>query len=192
MNKLPLIALASLISLVSFNGVAAEPKCANPADTVKERPPHNTTALLRHFWETGRDSRSGEHLKNLYLFFKNGDYAVIQHKYCSMYNFEVAYFRSGQAEDIDAAGVVKVVTELYENYAAKKATFKRPLADVVSASLKERGFDGDKNVSIGLPEGSAKYPNARVQYSLNYTSIYRESSIYSGMITFTMGIGGAT
>ena len=195
MNKsllMPLVLLTSSICFGSSNGMATEPPCASPPDTVKQSPPQNAAAVKHHFWEVGQDSGSNEHLKTLHLFFRNGDYAVIQHRYCSMYNFEIAYFRSGLVDDIDAAGVVKIVSDLYEGYAAKKVTFKRPLAEIVSASLKDRGFDGEKKVSTGLPEGNAKYPNARVQYSVSYTSIDRESSIYSSMVTFTMGIGGAT
>lgn len=188
MNKLLLI----LTALVSLNSFAAEPQCANPADTVKQLPPQNTVTVRHHFWESGRDKRSDEYLKTLHLFFKNGDYAVIQHKYCTVYNFEVAYFRNGQAEDLDAAGIVKIVTKLYENYAGRKAKFKRPLADIILASLKERGFDGDKDISAGLPEGVAEYPNERVEYSIRYNSLYRSTSIYSSVSTFYVGIGGAT
>lgn len=188
MNKLLLILLASSVSL---SCVAAEPECVNPADTVKEVPPQNATIVARHFWESGRDRRSKGHLKTLHLFFKSGDYAVIQHQYCSMYNFEAVYFRNGQGKDLDSAGIVEIVTGLYERYAAKKATFKRPLADIISASLKERGFSDDKDIRIGLPEGDAEYPNERVQYSIRYNSLHRNTGVYSSVSTFYLGIGGA-
>ena len=186
LNKLLLTPLALTASSIY---TAAEPQCANPANTVKELPPQNATTIARHFWESGRDRYKG-HLKTLHIFFKNGDYAVLQHQYCTMYNFEAVYFRNGQEDDLDAAGIVGILTDLYERYAAKKATFKRPLADIISASLKERGFSDDKDIRVGLPENDADYPNKRVQYSIHYSSLQRNTSVYSSVSTFYLGIGG--
>ena len=188
MNRLSFAVLALFISL---NCAAAESQCANPADTVKQAPPKDATGITYHFWKASRDKDSNEHLKTLYLFFKNGDYAVIQHKYCSMYNFDIAFFRSGQADKLNVADVAKIVTGLYESYAAKKVTFKRPLADIISASLKERGFDRDKTISIGLPDDEIQHVNQRVDYSVGYTSLYMSTDIYSSVSTFYLGIGGA-
>ena len=187
MTKLLLVLLASLASLPC---IAAEPKCAYPNQTVKQLAVQNTTDIVHYIWDTGRDKRSNEHLKTLRLLFKNGDYAVIQHKYCSMYNFEVAYFRNGQLDNLDEASIGKIVGSLYDAYAAKKATFKRPLADIVASSLRERGFGNDKDVRIGLPEGGAEYPNEVVEYSIRYRSLYRNTNTYSGVATFYIGIGG--
>lgn len=185
------LSLLLLVWATSLSCAAAEPQCANPVDTVKQSPLQNAAGIVHHFWEVGRDKRSDEHIKTLYLFFTNGDYAAIQHKYCSMYNFEIVYFRSGQADKLDAAGIAKLVTGLYERYAAKKVTFKQPLADVIVASLTARGFSDDKDIRAGLPDGNADYPNKRVEYSIRYNSLYRSTSIYSSATTFYLGIGGA-
>lgn len=179
-----------LVLTVSLNCAAADPQCDNPADTVKQSSPQNSATIARHFWESGRDSRSKGHLKTLYLFFKNGDYAVIQHRYCTTYNFNIAYFRSGQTDKLKAVDIAKTLSDLYESYAAKKATFKRPLTNLITTSLTESGFDGDKNISMGLPSGGAEYPNEHVDYSVSYTSLYMSTSIYSSVSTFYLGIGG--
>ena len=192
MNKsllIPLVLLTSSICFGSLNGIAAEP-CANPPDTVKQSPPQNAAAIKHHFWDIGRDKGSNEQLKTLHLFFKNGDYAVIQHKYCTVYNFSIAYFRSGQGEDFNKADIAKIVNSLYESYAAKKVTFKRPLPEIISTLLKEQGFDDEKDIDVGLPMGSAGYPNEHVGSSLGYKSLYRTTSVYSSMATFYVGIGG--
>ena len=177
-------------SSVSLNAIAAEPPCSNPVDTVKQVSPQNAATIAHYFWESGRDRRSNGYLKTLRMSFKNGDYVVIQHKYCAVYHFEVAYFRSGQGDGLDAAAISKIVTDLYEKYAAKKAKFSRPLPDIISASLKEWRFDGKKDISIGLPEENAEYRNERVEYAVSYTSLYGDSSIYSSVVTFYVGIGG--
>ena len=189
--KFEKLSLTLLALTASWACAAGESPCNNPADTVKQLPPKNATTIAHHFWESGRDKDSNEHLKTLYLFFKNGDYAVIQHKYCSMYNFDIAFFRSGQADKLNVADVAKIVTGLYESYAAKKVTFKRPLADIISTSLKERGFDRDKTISVGLPDDEIQHVNQRVDYSVGYTSLYMSTDIYSSVSTFYLGIGGA-
>lgn len=191
MKKLLFALSASLVLLASLSVSAGETRCAIQADAIKQRPPQNAADIVHHFWKTGRDSRSDEHLKTLYLFFKNGDLAVIEHKFCSMYNFEIAYFRSEQADGLDRSGLAKIIGGLYENYVSKKAKFKRPLPDIISGALKEKGFDGNKNLSAGLAEGEAEYPNERVEYSVGFTSLSPGSSIYSSVTTFYMGIGGA-
>jgi hypothetical protein len=158
---------------------------------IKQTPPQNAANVATHYWESGIDKRSDEHLKTLHIIYKNGDHAVIQHKFCSMYNFEVVYLRNSQADYLDAASIAKIVNDLYTQYAAKKAKFSRPLVDIISTSLKKAGFDIDKDSAVGLPENDASYPNARVEYSLDYKSLDEFSSIYSSVTKFYMGIGGA-
>lgn len=187
MNKILLLSILMILPL----GCYAEPsKCALSEDTVKQTASQNADNVAVTFWESGRDKRSGEQLKTLHIVYKNGDHAVIQHKYCSMYNFEVTYFRSRQNDDFDEIAVGKITASLYEQYSAKKPKFTQALGEIISSSLKNGGFDKKNDVRIGLPEESASYEDARVEYSIRYKSLYRSSSIYSSVTTLYIGIGG--
>lgn len=189
MKKLLIIFLLSMSSLACS---ADNSKCSYSEDMIKQTAPQNAANIAAYYWQSGLDKRSDEHLKTLHIIYKNGDHAVIQHKFCSMYNFEVIYLRNSQADYLDAGSIAKIASGLYTQYAAKKAKFSRPLDEIILTSLKKAGFDVDKNSAVGLPENDASYPNARVEYSLDYKSLDEFSSIYSSVTKFYVGIGGAT
>lgn len=187
MNKILFVSILMILPLGCF---AESPKCALSEDTVKPISSQKDDTVAVSFWESGRDKRSDEQLKTLHIVYKNGDHAVIQHKYCSMYNFEVTYFRNRQNDDFDEIAIGKITTALYEQYSAKRPKFTQALKEMISSSLKEGGFDKKKDVRAGLPEESASYEDARVEYSIRYKSLNRSSSIYSSVTTLYIGIGG--
>ena len=55
--------------------------------------------LDQAFWQ--KDSDNSEKIDRLTMLFKDGSVAVIEHKYCSMYNFEAAYYTDNQAKFSD-------------------------------------------------------------------------------------------
>ncbi len=169
---------------------AGNTKCAYPENTVKQNTPPKSDAIAAYTWDSGQDKRSDEYLKTLRILFKNGDHAVIQHKYCSMYNIEVVYFRSSQASYLDEKSLSKIVTELFEQHSALKVKFSTPLVNIISSSLKEGSFDVGKDFSRGFPENRAKYQNSRVEYSIDYKTLDEFNSVYSSATKLYVGIGG--
>lgn len=186
-NKLLNIVFLILAPLGIAQGQSS---CVFSSGFVKQTIPVNVSTISVNSWESGYDKRSDEHLKTLRILFKNGDHAVIQHKYCSMYNFEVVYLRNSQSSYLDEKSIAKIVAGLFEQYSVLKVKFTRPLADIISSSLKSGGFDVDKDMSIGLPESEAEYENSRVEYSIDYKTLDEFSSVYSGVIKFYVGVGG--
>jgi hypothetical protein len=187
MYKLLLLITAFSIPLACF---AESDKCAYPENSVREVPPGKSDAVVSYVWNTGKDKRSDETLKTLRILFKNGDHAVIQHKYCNMYNIEVVYLRNSQASYLDEKSIAKIVAGLFEQHSVLKVKFSKPLVKIVSSALKNGGFDVDKDMSIGLPESEAEYENSRVEYSIDYKTLDEFSSVYSGVIKFYVGVGG--
>ena len=165
-------------------------KCTYPAGIIKQGPPSNLSSITSYTWDAGQDIRSDEHLRTLRILFKNGDHAVIQHKYCNMYNIEVIYFRNSQASYLDEATISKTVAGLFEQYSVIKVKFSTPLTDIISSSLKKNHFDTDKDISIGLPESKATYKTSRVEYSINYKPLDEFNSLYSSAVKFYVGVGG--
>ena len=186
MNKM----LITVLILVATSACAESGSdCTYGDDFIKQEVAKDEASVAFYRWETGHDRRSNERLKTLHIVYKNGDYAVVQHKYCSMYNFEVAYFRSKQADYLDSDSAGKLVADLYSRHAGKQVTLTSPLAGIVSAALKEEGFDGEKDISVGLPEGEVDYDES-VEYSIGYQSLDDISDIYTGAVTFYLGVGG--
>jgi hypothetical protein len=179
-----------ILILVPLGFAQGQSSCVFPGSFVKQTLPVHLSEISAYNWEVGKDKRSDEFLKTLRILYKNGDHAVIQHKYCSMYNIEVVYLRNSQSSYLDEKSIAKTVAGLFEQYSVLKVKFSRPLADIVSSSLKSGGFDVDKDISIGLPENQAEYQNNRVEYSIDYKTLDEFSSVYSSVIKFYVGVGG--
>jgi hypothetical protein len=182
--------IAILFLLTPLISCAAGSDCSFPENIVKQLPPQNSADIAMYYWESGRDKRSKEYLKTLHLVYKNGDHAVIQHKYCSMYNFEVVYQRSNQANDLDAATIARISTAIYTEYAAKKAVLARPLGEIIAMSFKQEDFNPGKSFSVEFPGGDISYPNEPISLTLEYRYLDMFNSIYSSMFTLYMAIGG--
>jgi hypothetical protein len=160
---------------------------------VKQAPLRDATDVGAYLWTSGSEKASGERFDTLHIVYKNGDHATIEHKYCTVYNFEINYFRNRQSNDLDATAIAKTVTHLFSQYhsAPMKVKFAKPLEEILAGTLKQQAFNKDKDFSRGLPHDTVAYPNSSVELTLNYRSLGEFSSTYSSVTTFHLGIGGA-
>ena len=176
--------------------IAAAQECEFPKGTVKQTPPPNAATVAAYQWDTGYDKEvDGEYMQTLRILYKNGDHAVIQHKYCTLYRFEINYFRNRQADNLDAKAISTLVAGLYTQYfsAPQKVKFSRPLAQIIAATFKEQNFDREKDFGYGLPLEEAIYPDSDLSltYLINYKSLDdMTSGIYSSVTSFALGLGG--
>ncbi len=207
MNKL---LMAFLVLLVPLTAAAGKSDCAFPAGMVKQNPPPDASHVAKFQWDAGQDKKgSSDHIQTLRILYKNGDHAVIQHKYCNGYRFEINYVRQTRSKDLDAGAIAEIIARLHSQYysAPQKVTFSMPLGgiitralnprnfdkleDIITTSLEPRNFDRHRNVHVNLPEGDAHYPNERVRYAVDY-KVIEFHSVFSSVTTFYMSIGGTT
>lgn len=172
-------------------GIADISDCKFPADMVKRQAPRGETDVATHDWSAGINKDSDEPIKTLRVFYKNGDIAVIQHYYCIVYNFKISYLRNSQATALDAVAIADTIAGLYSQYysAPKKVKFKKPLKEIILATLKQHKFDVDKDFDFGLPDHDMDYPNEFLSASLKYKTLDPFGSAYSSAVIFYLGIG---
>ena len=195
MNKL---LIAILVLGLPLAALADETECTFPVGMVKQVPPPNAAAVAAYQWSTGHDkSMSWEHIPTLRILYKNGDIAVIRHRHCVFYKFEINYFRNSLADDLDAKAIATLMAGLYAQYfsAPQKVTFKKPLVDIIASTFKEQKFDKEKNFENDLPEMDASYPEQQVSYSIVYQFHGSDfgrilSDIFSSTTRFEMILGG--
>ncbi len=187
MNKL---FIAILVLGLPLAALADETECTFPVDMVKQVPPPNAAAVAAYQWNTRPFTASGSYQRELHIFYKNGDYAVIQHEYCKTYSFDVIYFRSKQLADLDAASIAKIVAGHFTPYNAVPVTFAKPLQQALFTALKPRHFKTEKDFSDELAgEVHVIVPEIYNEFSLYYQTLGQSNSIYSSVIAFDMILG---
>ena len=193
MNKL---LMAILFLVIPLSAIAGKTDCIFPINTVKQVAPPNPATVAAYQWGSpGYDKdASSEYMQTLRILYKNGDHAVIQHKYCTVYRIEINYFRNRQADDLDAKAISILIAGLYAQYyaAPEKVIFTKPLAEIIATTFKQQGFDREKDFTYGLPNDAANYPHPQlsVDYLISYKPLdeYRTSGIYSSVTTLSMGL----
>lgn len=182
-------AFIGTLLLSFFLGTRALAQCTYPADFVALSAPSGQSDIAHYQWIEGRDVHSDEFVKALHLLYKNGDYAVIEHKYCSMYNFSLAYYRSAQAPALDAAGIGALTAEHFQHYARVKARFSKPLSDLIGAGLAQAGFPGATAIEHALPTQAVDLDQS-VDYMITFQDLSDATSIHSAMFGYYWGVGG--
>ncbi|WP_431687170.1 hypothetical protein [Hahella sp. NBU794] len=181
------IIFSSFLLIATASCSAEEAQCGYKATFVKEAAVTDSSVALSH-WSTERDRKSDEYIKKLYLVYKNGDIAVIEHKYCDMYNFEVSYSFSGQNPAPTSQSIGQII-EKHAQYAQLTPTYSPSLSSIVTSELEKNAFDGQKPLSLGLPQEPLTFDDF-VEYSVSFLP-NKESNILQSSLSFYMGIGGA-
>jgi len=124
-------------------------------------------------WEDRKDKESDEYITSLYLIYKNGNVATIQHKYCAMYNFEVDYLVADPKFPLKKANIGKLMAQYFTLYSVKKIKFTPSLDKVLGSDLEDYKYSGNENIEISLDH-----------YPLTSAGTYRQVE------SFYIGIGG--
>lgn len=136
------------------------------------------------FWQEDVDGY--ESLNRLHIVYKNGSVAVVEHKYCSMYNFEIAYYAREKSEFSDVPQLKKLLEELL-GYAAIKDARTQAAISVMVKQLENKGFDADS--ALATAHDDSTQDNKRAEYSLSYLPI-EGSSLHNAALFIYIGIGG--
>ncbi|VAW60916.1 hypothetical protein MNBD_GAMMA11-427, partial [hydrothermal vent metagenome] len=117
---------ALIIILLSFTSNLYANKGKNYCEYKKGFVAHKQITdknVSSYHWDERISSESNEQITTLYLTYKNGDTAIIEHKYCIMYNFEVSYLVADPDFSNSQKNIGKLMAQLFKQYAAKKVIF---------------------------------------------------------------------
>lgn len=140
--------------------------------------------IANSFWQ---DDKNGyETIKRLHITYKDGSIAVLEHKFCSMYNFEVAYYAADR-EAVKNTDLLQKKAEYYFSYASIQGGDQQEAIDTMAKNLDRKKFNPEKQAAIGYTGHHPQYGNS--EYSIDYHPL-DGASIHEAAITFYMGLGG--
>jgi len=146
------------------------------------------TNVVSSEWAYSRDPDSDEHVKTNYLRLNNGDLVVIEHKYCSMYNFEFNYFVARSNRTINPSMISNVVKQLVKSNAKIFPESADKMAQAVKSSLLSQKFNKDKRYSQGIEPVISRTRNVEMSYT--YTPYENIGTIFAAVINFYLGVDG--
>ncbi|HHI92845.1 MAG TPA: hypothetical protein ENK04_04910 [Gammaproteobacteria bacterium] len=132
------------------------------------------------------DTDSDEHIKKLIITYKNNDTAIIEHKYCDIYNFEYIYSTTKNPASLKKEDVIKRITKGFKQSKIKPA-FRIKLDKIISQALNKHGYSTKESFSIGLPVDQVIYHD-NIEYGLEYTP--GKNGVAASTLIFYMSIGG--
>lgn len=137
-------------------------------------------------WSNEIDKDSGEYISKLHIQYNNSDTAVVEHKYCDMYNFEYTY-TFNHSSIVPTKETIANQSMLAFNLSKIKPTLKSKLDKLVLNELTQQQFDLATSFSIGLPVEQVTY-NDNVEYGIEYSPAETGGAVAS--MIFYMSIGG--
>jgi len=142
--------------------------------------------IQRFEWKRYHDPDSDEYVATLKIIYENANIAVIEHKYCDMYNFEYTYSIDKDSKALSKTNIVQYITEGFKQ-SKLKPEFKMKLDKIILQALNQHKYDAKNYFSTGLPVDQVIY-NDNVEYGIEYIP-GKNKSVVSTLI-FHMSIGG--
>ena len=174
--------IAALL-IMSSTFCNAEPKCEYT--TKKLSFPNPTSAEVDNiFWQDAEDGY--ETIKRLYISYKDGSTAVIEHKFCSMYNFQIAYYTKDKESLKQPDQVYRKMKSLF-GYSSVKDDTLREAIEVFNKNLVEQEYDYEKEFFTNHDDSNEK--NQGVEFQLEYLPI-EGPALHEAALFIYMGIGG--
>lgn len=133
----------------------------------------------------GRDANSLEKTVTHTVVYTNGDTAIVEQKFCYMYNFEVKY-KLGEVTKSSFEDALKNIGHLIESV-KQDYKFKAPFASVVDMTMNQNGLDLSKPFKIGLPTRAVKSSDS-VEHHLSFEPAKKNKG--GAKIVFYFGLGG--
>src|SRR5690606_28030365 len=109
-----------------------------------------------------------------------------EHKYCSMYNFEIAYYANRMDEFSDIKRFEETLKRFFTYSAIQDVDIQKAIS-AMTMRFTEKGFNAGGALTTGY-EGSTQ-DNKRAEYNLSYVPV-EDSSIHKAALFIYMGIGG--
>lgn len=164
---------------------SAKNKCTlSTEDLNLATPTHQDIANT--FWQDNKNKDSNESIKRLFITYKDGSFAIIEHKYCLMYNFEAAYYSADKSK-LSTTKAIQTKTEQLLAYASIKDSNQHESISELISKLNMKKFNAEKNITSSAYGFLPDYGDS--EYSLDYVSL-GDVSVHQAALFVYMGIGG--
>lgn len=143
-------------------------------------------AIINSYWQRTQDAETEEYVDRLFIAYKNGDAAVIEHKYCSIYNFKASYFSTNgeHTASVDKLDQLMINLQKLNALASKLSVVPN---DRVIDQLKKSTFDPEKPYRINF-DAADKAAENDVSYSFSYDPL-GSLGILGSMVSLYVGYG---
>lgn len=175
--------LLLFISTLAAHCLAGE-DCTIARESLVEPTPKSAT-IAQSFWQ--KSSEGSDNIDLLTLIFKDGSVAVIEHKYCSMYNFEVAYYTNNPAQFENTEALSSTLKNLYNLSAIQDKSIDSAIGTMTNR-LKEKGYNSEQAIGTGFDSSTKN--NQKAEFSISYQPL-EDSSIHKAALFIYLGVGGA-
>ena len=143
-----------------------------------------TSSDITHtLWQESNEEN--ETVRRLYITYKDGSVAVLEHKYCSTYNFEVAYY-VGDKSKLSTTKEVQKKAESFFSYASLSDSSQHEAITTMIRTLNERKFDAEKKIATGYRGFDPKHGDT--EYSIDYFPL-GDVSVHQAALFVYMGLG---
>lgn len=181
--KATLYGMLSLLLSNTANAQTAQAKdCSYPHAVITAIAPIDNASVLSDV--EGTDPSSLEHTVTHTIEYKNGDIAVLEQKYCSMYNFEVTY-RIKQLTEQSFTAALKNIDQLIPKV-KQDYRLVAPLDMIVNREMNEYKLSIESTFTRGLPQMAARSDNS-VEHFIRFQPATGDSQAF---LSYYFGLGG--
>jgi hypothetical protein len=180
--------IPTVILLAIFNVACAQDadglSCAYAKKVTYHLP---TSEIATYLSETkGVDPDSQEETITHTIQYANGDTAILEQKFCSMYNFQLSYKikklnRTNFEHSLN--NIDKLIRGVQQDY-----MLKAPLKDVVDMTMNQRGLSINAAFSYDLPAQVAKSSD-HVEHTISFAP-HENNGAFGAEVEFYFGLGG--
>lgn len=186
LNKVSLYLMLSLLPINACSSQSVQTvqskDCSYPHAVINSIAPIDNASVLPGV--KGTDPSSLEHTVTHTIEYKNGDVAVLEQKYCSMYNFEVTY-RIKHLTDKSFLAALKNIDQIIPKV-EQDYRLVAPLDMVVDREMNEHQLSIESTFTRGLPQMAARSDNS-VEHSIRFQPATPDNQ---ATLTFYFGLGG--
>lgn len=174
--------LACILLIITSQLCHAEYKCNFLTKNLTFTTPKSDD-IANTFWQDDKDGH--ETIKRLYITYKDGSLAVLEHRYCSVYNFEAAYYFGDKSKLANTKEFQKRA-KLFFSYASVSDSSQQEAIATMIKELNEKEFDKEKNADAGYNGFDPQHGDT--EYNIDYFPL-DEVSVHEAALFVYMGLG---
>lgn len=175
--------ILAFIFIVAVSSACHAKRCEILTKSLKFPTPKSND-IANTFWQDDKDGH--ETIKRLQITYKDGSVAVLEHKFCSMYNFEVAYYVTDR-KALSTTESIQKKAKYFFTYASIQGGAQQEAIETMIQNLSEKKFTTEKEATTGYDGSHPQY--GRAEYSIAYYPL-GAISIHEAAFSFYMGLGG--
>ncbi|MES2675416.1 MAG: hypothetical protein V4660_14335 [Pseudomonadota bacterium] len=123
-------------------------------------------AIINSYWQHTQDPETEEFVDRLFIAYRNGDSAVIEHKYCLIYNFKASYYSTAGEHTQSIEKLDQLLFNLQDLNALATKLSVIPNKKII-AELKKLTFNPEKPSRVNFNAADKEAVND-VTYSFSY------------------------